>query len=441
MKKSMKWFLVLSLLVVMTAALVLPGAAQEAEAYYVLVFHNGKMPADFAAFAGTAGGRAVMALPEVSVGVVASSNPDFATRAAADNAIQSVGTSGVWSLPATTLAEPALDAPTAGDDLYAAYQWDIRRIGADAAWAAGASGSHDTVVAIIDTGVDFSHPDLAPNFVYAACMQIAGPCAPGTFTHWHGTHVAGTVAAAFGGGRAVGVGPNLGLAGYQVFEAGGSGAYDFPIWWAIMDAANQGFEVINMSLGGYEIFAGGSGAASWTAWNRVINYAVQHGVTVVASAGNEEVDVNGSIFHLPGDLPGIINVSATGIQPDPFFPQDGFFDIRAFYSNYGSAVDIAAPGGDCGELYDCTGAPPSGYPYYWYLVLSTTPGGYSWAGGTSMASPHVAGAAALVMDQDPSLSPQQVKAILTRTADNIGSRQYFGHGMLNVYQAVLTAAP
>jgi subtilisin family serine protease len=251
--------------------------------------------------------------------------------------------------------------------------------------------------------------------------------------------VAGTVAAAFDGGRTVGVGPNLGIAGYQVFEDGGAGAWDGPIWWAIMDAADKGYEVINMSLGGYGFFdhTQGAGAAAWTAWNRVINYATKRGVTVVASAGNDGLDMNGSIHHIPGDLPGIINVAATGIQPFPVFPFEGFYDIQAFYSNFGAPVTLSAPGGDCGEEGGCSGVPPSGYPFYWhYFVFSTYPGGYAWAAGTSMATPHVAGAAALIMDENPGIKPFAVRSILMETADDLGDRQIFGHGMLDVFEAV-----
>src|SRR5690606_24115143 len=101
------------------------------------------------------------------------------------------------------------------------------------AWEAGVTGSHDTVVAVIDTGVASNHPDLAPNLLYAACYAVEWECSAYPDLHYHGTHVAGTIAAAFGHGRAVGVGPDLGLASYNVFEpimtpeGLALGAYDF----------------------------------------------------------------------------------------------------------------------------------------------------------------------------------------------------------------------
>ncbi|MCB2179604.1 S8 family serine peptidase [bacterium] len=437
MKK--KIILLLTIVAVFLIASI-PASAESVESPYVLVFKMNKLPADVDAFVADAGGKLTIWMPQVGIAIATSDSADFADIASANASVSEVGLMGKWSLPVTQEFGFELAAPTSTDVYYEAYQWDIRRVGAPEAWDVGVTGSHDTVVAVIDTGVDASHPDLADNVVYEECIQLAGFCAPGTFTADHGTHVAGTIAAAFDGGKAVGVGPNLGIAAYQVFEDNDDGAWDGPIWWAILDAADQGFAAINMSLGGYDAFYAG-GSATWTAWNRVVNYAINKGVTVVASAGNDGVNVNGSLFHIPGDLPGVINVGATGIQPAPFYPQEGSYDISAFYSNYGAAVDLVAPGGDCGELFDCTGNPPSGYPYYLYLVFSTVPGGYAWMGGTSMATPHVTAAAALIKDVNPDLNPNQVSAILTRTADKIGSRQLFGHGMLNVYEAVMEAMP
>jgi subtilisin family serine protease len=256
--------------------------------------------------------------------------------------------------------------------------------------------------------------------------------------------VAGTIAAAFGGGNAVGVGPNLGLANYNVFEIGpdGFGAWDEALWAAMLDVAAQGFDVINMSLGGYIVRSDGpEDVAVWTAWNRMADYVTRQGVTIVASAGNAGLDLNGPLEHIPSDVTGIICTGATGIRPDPFYPQAGAYDVRAFYSNYGAAVTLAAPGGDLG---------PDGATYpWWYLVFSTyvyadpacaatasCPLGYAWAGGTSQAAPHVAGAAGLLKDLHPRLKPQQVTSVLKETAEDLGDRQQFGQGMLDVYGAV-----
>jgi subtilisin family serine protease len=443
MKKRYTIFILAILSIFLAFAAPVTAQANTAEAPFTIVFDRDNLPADVEGLVAVAGGELLFWFPEVGIAVANGDVGSFADSISADASVSEVGLSGMWSVPDVQVFAPTTLGPTVADNLYFPFQWHIRRIGADQAWANGNTGSHNTVVGIIDTGVENTHPDLAPNLVYEACVQLAGFCPPGTLTHWHGTHVAGTVAAAFDNGSVVGVGPDLGLAAYQVFEPGGSGAYDGPIWWSIIDAAYQGFQVINMSLGGYDSFgqSGGAAAASWTAWNRVVNYAVRNGVTIVASAGNAGVDVNGSLYHIPGDLSGIINVAATGIQPFPVFPQPDYFDIQAFYSNRGAAVTIAAPGGDCGEQGGCSGVPDSGYPFYWhYLVMSTYWGGsYAWSGGTSMASPHVAGVAGLVMDANPGLNPHQVRSILTRTADQIGSRLDFGHGIVDAAAAANVA--
>jgi len=270
--------------------------------------------------------------------------------------------------------------------------------------------------------------------------------------------VAGTVAAVFGGGRVVGVGPNLGLANYNTFEVipdCGVCAYTSSRWLAMLDAAQRGFQVISMSLGGLGQY-GGPGtnelATYVAAEKRVANQVMKMGTAIVASAGNEALDVNGTIVHVPGDVPGIINVAATGIQPEPRYVPGVSTDIQAFYSNQGAAVTLAAPGGDCGQVGTCDANRPANW--YEYLVLSTIvapgaacaatqscPVGYGWKGGTSMATPHVSAAVGLMRDANPTLKAQQVPAMLKRTAEPLGDRQVFGHGMLDVPAAIDAAMP
>jgi subtilisin family serine protease len=273
--------------------------------------------------------------------------------------------------------------------------------------------------------------------------------------------VAGTVAAAFDGGKVVGVGPNLGLASYNVFEdipGCGHCAYTDSRWMAMIDAAQRGFEVETMSLGGYGVY-GGQGtndlATYVAAEKRVANYVNKMGTTIVASAGNGEADLNGPLIHMPGDIPQIVNTSATGILPTPRYPTPGAIDVLAFYSNYGAPVTVAAPGGDCGDpAGGCSGvtADPA-YSWLDYLILSTIVGpdpscaanydcpvGSGWKGGTSMATPHVSAVAGLIKDANPKLSPQQVRSIIMSTAEDLGDRQSFGHGMVDAAAAVAKAA-
>jgi len=291
--------------------------------------------------------------------------------------------------------------------------------------------------------------------------------APSVLYEAHGTHVSGTVAAAFGGGRVVGVAPGVRLAAYKVFdryhytdpetgeEYDDVGAWDGPIFEAIVDAANRGFDVINMSLGGTLDTRSREDVAAMVAWDRVMKYANRMGTIIVASAGNSAENANGPVVHIPSDLPTVVSVSATGHghaplavplphRTRPSTPSPGQ-DILAFYSNYGAAVNLAAPGGDCGLdengqswCFRPRSERPPGYRYHFILstiILDETTPAYAWYAGTSMASPHVAAVAGLVKALHPSWTPGEVRAHLKATAEDIGSRQLFGHGLVDADRA------
>lgn len=426
-------------------------SAQAAEGRYVLMLKGASAPSDLSAKIDAAGGVLVRTIPQVNIAIATSSDPAFETAAKAIGAVQSAGPLGANKVPDANIpAEPDLTAPTVDDDLYnAGMVWGVNRVHAPDAWAAGHTGSHDTVVAVIDTGVAYTHPDLAPNIVFAGCVTSQASCNPYPSLSFHGTHVAGTVAAAFGAGRVVGVAPNTGIASYNVFEDipdCGVCAYSDSRWVAMIDAAEKGYKVESMSLGGYVVLGGqgsNESAAYLQAEKKIAKYVDKLGTLMVASSGNDGVDLNGPVSHVPGDIPEMVNVGATGLQPIPRYPTTGNFDIRAYYSNYGAAVDIAAPGGDCGQIDDCLAIDVNGYPYYNFYILSTyvvpdptcaatqsCPLGYAWSAGTSMATPHVSGVAALIYDANPGIKPSQVKAKLKQSAENIGSRQEFGHGMV-----------
>jgi subtilisin family serine protease len=444
-----------------TDQLALEPQAEAAGERYLVVFRQHQVPAG-ALRALEAHGQVVRTLPQVGVAVVVSADPDFVAKASRVSNVQEVGLVPAFAVPETqitTQITAVQDAPTPADTFYdEGLLWGIGRVRAPQAWEAGITGSHNTVVAVIDTGIATNHPDLAENIVYTDCYTSAGSQAEGACTAYpaysdHGTHVAGTVAAVFGGGGVVGVGPNLGLAGYNVFEpipGCGICAFSDSRWAAMIDAAERGFRVINMSLGSMGR-RGGQGTQDLNAFiqaeNRVARFVQRAGTVMIASAGNSATDLNGQPINLPGGVPGIVNVSATGIRPEPRFPQPGAFDVLAFYSNYGASITLAAPGGDCGLDDTCD---PAARPANWveHLVLSTTvtPNlacaatescavGYGWKAGTSMAAPHVAGVAGLVMDQHPHLSPNQVEARLKRTADRVGNPQGFGAGIVDALNA------
>lgn len=407
------------------------------------------------------------------------------------------------------------------------------------------------MVAVIDTGIAWNHKDLAPNVVYKDCYTTAGSYAEGKCTLYpaagevcrppksvcdkppttlppealkalseackekyvpcvefnHGTHVAGTIAAAFGGEGFVGVGPNLGLASYKVSEVVTVNvdgkerdrllAAPDSVWAAMMDAADQGFQVINFSWGWCYVIGGGDpnniagciqqipntlkGSKGVTAFNqaakKVASYVNKKGTVIVAAAGNFSFDLNGTNGVVPADLPQVIGVSATAIRHspnlkpldpklpfEPLYPRDDAYDELAWYSNFGaSGVTVTAPGGDCGPDCDPEGSnpesdePPPGYDSR-YQIKSTavvlascwnqtnsccknaacTEAPLAW-GGTSMATPHVAGVIGLVRAANPELTPNQVEALIKTTADDLGDHQLFGHGMVNAYEAVLKA--
>lgn len=407
-----------------------------------------------------AGGTLLHLLPEVGIALIGTTDPAFSANLKKGTVVEELGglSYHVLSEPTTAATAqsdaPTVSAPTELDSAYTSAQWSIRRVGAEAAWTV-TTGSHDTVVAVLDTGVADDHPDLAPNLVHKTCYSMGSLSGTGTCSvypdlHWHGTHVAGIVGAAFGGGTTVGVGPNLGLASYNVFElirlADGSPrvvAYDFAIWAAVIDAANRGYAVANMSFGSaFDIKETSEGKLTWKAWKRVSQYAAKKDLVMVAAAGNDGLLLEGNFRHVPSDLPKVIGVGASGIRPAPIFPQPGVFDVRTYYSNYGETLDLLAPGGDWG-------AAGSGYPGQQFLIYGPYAGvwpgcaaqrtcaiGYVYTAGTSMAAPHAAGAAGLIRDAKPCLSAKKVRKLLVKNAIPVAPSSENGAGVVNVAAAL-----
>ena len=459
---------------------------------YLVVFKSETLPPSAKAWVERQGAKVLKALEPIGTLVVQAS-PQVVQRLAKDPQVLQVGPEHRYSLPKTErlLVEDTLGAPTAADSLYN-YQWDIRRIKAPQVWERlPLEVQARATVAILDTGVMDNHPDLEgqiTDFVATNyCQEPGGPNATPSYPKYslwidfdhldpddlctpapevlyeaHGTHVAGTVAARFGGGRVVGVAPGLRLAAYKVFdryhytdpetgeEYDDVGAWDGPIFEAILDAARKGYAVINMSLGGTLDARFREDVAAMVAWDRVMKYANRMGTVIVASAGNSAQNANGYVVHIPSDLPSVISVSATGTATPLWrypYPTGETLnaepgqDILAFYSNYGAAVDLAAPGGDCGLdengqswCFRPRSERPPGYRYHLILstiILDETRPAYAWYAGTSMASPHVAAVAGLVKALHPSWTPGEVRAHLKATAEAIGSRQLFGHGLVD----------
>ncbi len=469
--------LALAFVVVVPAWAGSPNQAQGGR--WTVVFRSATLPSDAAKRVTRAGGAVVRTLKEIGV-LTASGDARFASRLAGDSAVLAIGREKMHTLPPVTEGEAVVEtlgAPTAADTHYP-YQWALRRIGAPAMWAQVPMEVQNlATVAVLDTGVMHTHPDLAGQVVTATATNYCAESAYGSPAYpiysalidfdahpvWseedgcdaadpyyvaHGTHVAGTIAAKFGGAGIVGVAPGARIAAYKVFDryrytnADGDlvddvGAFDGPIFQAIVLAALNRYPVINMSLGSTIDRSDSNDNASWLAWDRVTKLATRLGTLIVTSAGNAALSSNGNLAHVPSDLPSVMATSGTGtsslvVSGGQLVAAPGS-DVLAFYSNSGGAVDISAPGGDCGPGYPDTCARD-------YLIISTYifetgasagAAGYAWMAGTSMASPHVAAVAAVVRALHPGWTPGAVRSFLKETAEDIGSRQWFGHGLVN----------
>lgn len=323
--------------------------------------------------------------------------------------------------------------------------WALKAIRAPEAWVTSIGAG--TVVAVVDTGLDLAHPDIAAN-VWSKPAELSGlpgvdddqnglvddvtgwDFVNGTATpgddHGHGTHVAGTIAAV--GNNAIGV---IGVAhGARVMPlkalgADGTGALT-DLANAIVYAALNGADVINNSWA----CAGGCEDPSVA---DAIALARSLGCVVVVAAGNDGADVRKTF---PANLPGVLTVAAT--QAD---------DAPSSFSNHGWLIDLAAPGGGSGGLFpanDILSLRAAGTGPPWLLVGTD----YVRYEGTSMAAPHVAGAAALVLSANPSLTVAQVESVLRHSAsdqvgdppDVAGYDPRLGWGRLDAAGAVALAA-
>jgi len=307
-------------------------------------------------------------------------------------------------LPSVEAVEPtiAFQALSYPDDPLWSKQWNLRKIGAPAGWRVG--GGDGVVVAVIDTGVT-RVADLADTHHLKGASMVPGSKGAAD-DNGHGTHVAGTIAQSTNNGVGVaGIAPEATILPIKVLSASGMGTNGWVA--AGIDAAvDQGADIINMSLGG----------ASSSVVAVAVEKAQKAGVLVVAAAGNTGRRGVGS----PASLPGVIAVSATG--PD---------DELAPYSSYGPEVAIAAPGGnklksDGGILQDTVDpGSPDGHAYKSFQ-------------GTSMATPHVAGAAAVLWGAGAG-GPEEVRELLLSTTNDLGAEgrdERFGHGRLNLAAAV-----
>lgn len=384
-------------------------------------------------------------LDQVGLTFVSSNDPDFKAKAKKIKGIRSVINDyrARWYDPqkektvaAQNLAESHEIGPVADNDFYFPLQWGMLAVDARDAWAKGYTGQGASV-AILDTGFDLDHPDLVPNIDLANSANFV----PGEVLQYnlpdpfsHGTHVAGIVGAADNAFGVIGVAPQAKLILVKVLNDNGNGDFSW-IMQGIIHAADHGANVINMSIGAFIPHHSQTktpdGVINDTneiqellvAMNRATNYAYKKGVTILTSAGNEAVDLNhiADYDHYPSGCSNVISVAATSpVGWANNFATD--LDIPTTYTNFGtSGVDLAAPGGDLYSTVtgNCTVGPVGGVPCNVFdLIFSTGNNGWFWAGGTSMASPHAAGVAALIVGKHGgNISPSQVRSILQRSAE------------------------
>ena len=385
---------------------------------------------------------------QIGVLVVESSSSTFATALSSSALVQTVGKDKKFKgLP---------DAgPEQTADPLESVQWDMAQIRAPQAHNFQA-GSRYVDVGILDSGIDGHHPDFVVDGRGSNVDCARGrnsvsflPSGPGVGTpdpcvdnQFHGTHVAGTVAAQANGIGVVGVAPNVTLVPVKVCDASGY-CYVSAVVDGLTYAGDIKLDVINMSFfvdndafqesTEFKCNSDPTQRAFRQSVERAIKYARGRGVVPVAALGNSDEDLGdpsaadpADCDVVPAETAGVIGVSALGSQSE-----------KSGYSNYGvPANDVAAPGGN-GTTGDCT-----------KTILSTLPAGaYGCIQGTSMASPHTAGLVALIVSQfgklakngDVEISPSTVESILERSAVDIGLTGYdtcFGNGRIDALRAI-----
>jgi subtilisin family serine protease len=429
-----------------------PGAGADT---YLVVYKGSAVPADAAGSIARAGGSLVYSYDAIGVAIARSSSAAFRTNLVGDARVEGAALTSRFgtrledtNLAGADAASPAVGSPAAGSDSLSGRQWDMDQIRAPEARAIN-GGSPDVVVGDIDTGLDYTHPDLAPNVDFNNSVSCIGGVPNTLPAAWnddngHGTHTAGTIAAALNGIGIVGVAPNVKIAG---IKAGNADGFFFPeaVVCAFMWAGSHKLQVTNNSYFAdpwlFNCRNDAEQRAIWNAERRAIQFAISNGVTVVAAEGNQADDlahptqdrtspddttpvlrdISNACAVVPVEVPGVVGVSA-----------DGNLQRKSFYSSYGvGSVTVTAPGGD--SILQLTAAAPNG------RVLSSWPAAlltvtclparrlvdvsgatYCYQQGTSMASPHVAGVAALVYSHlGRGTSPGTVQGVLRNTADPI----------------------
>lgn len=423
---------------------------------HLVVFAERAIPAGFADDIAAAGGQVVNEMPQIGVAVVAGLDDADVAAVRAIAGVSLVNVDPVLEMEPTAGDVVAEDAAgdafagtaSAGDPTTSSFfrrQWHLRAIGADQAWAAGRLGSSAVKVFILDTGLDYTHPDLAGrvdlslsrSFI-ASDNPVVQHFFPGAHPvadlHYHGTHVGATVSS--NARAASGVTSNVTLVGVKVLSRLGR-SVGSSVMSGMLYAADADADVVNMSLGGAFMKAE-SNEAFREAVHRTTEYLFDQGTVTVVSAGNSAIDLdhdrNGYKTYCSST--NVICVSATG--PASQASVNGPWadiDRLSSYSNYGvSSISVAAPGGNGASRVTAACSRFS------RIVTVCGTGTYVLGlNGTSMASPHVSGLAALLVEQIGRNKPAQVRAALAKSSDDLGKvgrDAHYGAGRINVAKAL-----
>ena len=444
-----------------------------------IVSFSGAVPADFGARVTALGGTVLWVSPGSGLAAVSGLKGSGPATLAGGRGIHAVDADA-----GIALDEPQLSAPDAAADggvasnanpagaVRFARQWNMRAVQADVAWAHGALGSSGVSIFMLDSGIDYLHADLLGRVDLNRSVDLLGTFLaqavvnkdtvivpfteadtvakyfsgrqPFTDLFFHGTHTAATVSS--NAVRAAGITSGTTLVAVKV--CGYINACPFSsILSGVIYAAQSGADVINLSLGGGFPKAGNGRFVGLL--QKVFDFASSKGVTIVVSAGNAAANLNrnGNTYETFCDTPAVICVAATGptrsatATDGPFTAPDAF----AYYSNFGSAIDVAAPGGN--SSFGPPLAPPATRDVFVWAACSQTsllincaplPIFIVGAQGTSMAAPHVTGTAALLVST-LGRNPARIKARIEQTADRIGTNGqslFYGHGRVNVARAV-----
>ena len=394
----------------------------------------------------TAGGRVTKNFERIGVIVAESDSPAFMKSVLASGTAASIAedVEVQWIKPIAVEAPSIEPGPEdVNSEPFWAYQWNIRQIGADQTAAAGYRG-FGARVAVLDSGIITTCPDIAPNLNIGLSRSLvpAEPNLdppPSTFNH--GTHVAGIIAAAINNRGIQGVAPLAEIVAVKVLSATtGSGSFSWIIE-GILYASGPDVhaDVINMSLGASfdRVNAGGGGAGPLiSALGRAINSATAAGTLVVSAAGNDGLDLNsGRAWSIPAQSGNGMAVSAVGPRGLTAF------DTFASYSNYGqSVIDVAAPGGDfvVAQTYpfDMVIGPGA---WSYDRTTGRTVYSYYFAAGTSMAAPHVSGVAALLVGRYGHMAPSRLKSLIEHSAVDLykpGADPQSGNGRIDAAKAL-----